>query len=349
MATLVPARGEAALVTSIIEKGHVERQSWIEDRRFYWDFDVRPDYTHAQPPIDSIVLLLTDAIRDRALDRGRIGIEDATLPIGHLDRLRAALPGATFVAVSDMLDRLRMVQSEAELALTRSADAIADIGQQLLIDLLTPGKRAPELTAAVRTAMIDEILDRHPDMPFHLHVGCGLGAIDKGAGHSEWTTWNRDDRVARGQLLETIISVWLWGYWGNVERAVSVGEPTEAVRRAFEIMVEANEAAIAGVRPGISLAAIDRIPKDVFARYGYTTRTGSGCGRGITSYEADARELKMDLRPYADVICETGMAFSLEPDLEVPGIGTFRHCNTIIVTETGCEVDSQVPRGVIWI
>ena len=53
----------------------------------------------------------------------------------------------------------------------------------------------------------------------------------------------------------------------------------------------------------------------------------------------------MDLRLYSDVILEPGMAFSLEPDLEVPGIGTFRHCNTIIVTENGCEVDSRLPRG----
>jgi Xaa-Pro aminopeptidase len=43
------------------------------------------------------------------------------------------------------------------------------------------------------------------------------------------------------------------------------------------------------------------------------------------------------------------MAFSLEPDLDIPGMGTFRHCNTIIVTESGCEVDSRLPRGVIWV
>ncbi|MFN8594005.1 MAG: hypothetical protein U0031_21335, partial [Thermomicrobiales bacterium] len=48
-------------------------------------------------------------------------------------------------------------------------------------------------------------------------------------------------------------------------------------------------------------------------------------GKGI----AAARELKMDLRRYADVVLAPGMAFSLEPDLEIPGIGTFRHCNTI--------------------
>ena len=113
-------------------------------------------------------------------------------------------------------------------------------------------------------------------------------------------------------------------------------------------MVEANEAAIAATRPGITLADVDRAAKKVFIRHGYPTRTGSGCGRGITSYEADARELKMDLRLYADVVLEPGMAFA-GACLDIPGMGTFRHCNTIIVTESGCEVDSRLPRGVIWV
>jgi Xaa-Pro aminopeptidase len=293
--------------------------------------------------------LLAGAIGDRGLARRRIGFEDAKLPLAHLAALRAALPDIDFVPASDLLDRLRLVLSPEELALVRAADAVADVGQERLIVLLRPGATARELVDDVRATMIDAILARHPDMPFHLHVGTGLGAAAKGAGHSEWATWNGEDRVERGQLLETVISVWLWGYWGNVERAVYVGEPSDEILRAFQIMIDANEAAIAATRPGVSLADVDRAAKTVLTRHGYTTRTGSGCGRGITSYEADARELQMDLRLYADVVLEPGMAFSLEPDLDVPGIGTFRHCNTIIVTETGCEVDSRLPRGVIWV
>ena len=82
-----------------------------------------------------------------------------------------------------------------------------------------------------------------------------------------------------------MISVWLWGYWGNVERAVYVGEPSREVQQAFQIMVDANEAAIAVTRPGTPLADVDRAAKAVLTKHGYQTRTGSGCGRGITSYE----------------------------------------------------------------
>jgi Xaa-Pro dipeptidase len=347
MATLIPRNGEPAMVTSIIEKGHVAAQSWIEDVRHYWDYNVTSEYTNPQPPLQSLAELLAKAIDERGLSQARIGIEDAKLPLTHLAAFRSVMADVEFVEASDMLDRLRLVLSAEELALIRAADAIADLGQERLIELITPGATARDLGDEVRAAMLDAILERHPQMPFHFHVGTGLGALAKGSGHSEWATWNGDSRIEVGQLLETVISVWLWGYWGNVERAVYVGEPSPDVQEAFQIMVDANEAAIAVTRPGIPFADVDRAAKSVLTNHGYQTRTGSGCGRGITSYEADARELKMDLRLYSDVILEPGMAFSLEPDLDVPGMGTFRHCNTIIVTENGCDVDSRLPWGIV--
>jgi Xaa-Pro dipeptidase len=349
MATLIPRQGEAAMVTSIIEKGHVEPQSWIEDVRHYWDYNVTPEYPNPQPPLQSMVELLASTLGERGLSQGRIGVEDAKLPLAHLVAFRSVLPDVEFIEASDMLDRLRLVLSEEELVLTRAADAIADVGQERLIERITPGASARDLVDQVRATMLDVILERHPEMPFHFHISTGLGELGKGAGHSEWATWNRESRIEAGQLLETVISVWLWGYWGNVERAVYVGEPSREVQQAFQVMVDANEAAIAVTRPGTPLADVDRAAKAILTKHGYQTRTGSGCGRGITSYEADARELKMDLRLYSDVILEPGMAFSLEPDLDVPGIGTFRHCNTIIVTENGCDVDSRLSRGIIWV
>lgn len=350
MAALIPIEGEAAIVQSIIEQGHTRKQSWIRDIRTYYDYGLEPVYENPQPPLVSMVQLVREALAERRLEAGRLGIEERSLPLGHYHALQAALPQATFVGVSEMLDRLRAVLSEEELALVRAADAVSDLGQETLIQALEPGKTAYELAALCREAMTKEILERHPDKPFVVHAGTGLGSEEKGAGHSEWTTWNLDNRVQKGQLLETGFSVWLWGYWGNVERAIYVGgQPPEAVQHPFEVMVEANEAAIALIRPGIPLAEVDRAAKAVLSKYGYTTRTGSGCGRGITSYEGNARELEMDVRLYSDLILEPGMAFSLEPDLQVPGIGVFRHCNTIIVTEHGCEVDSRLPRGVIWV
>jgi Xaa-Pro aminopeptidase len=349
IATIIPLEGKAAIVEAVIEMEHTLAQTWIKDVRTYWDFNTTNSYENPKSPLRSMVALVKDFLRESKLTHGRIGIEGADLSVAHHEALRAALPDAQFIDISGLLASLRIVLSKEELDLVRAADAIANLGQKALIEAISVGKSAYEIEMPVRAIMTEAIMESHPDKPFHMHVISGLGSGEKGAGHSEWQTWNKQSVIMPGQLLETVLDVWIWGYWGNVERAVAIGEPHEAMRKPFEVMVEANEAAIAAVKPGARLADVDKAAKDVLSKFGYDTRTGTGCGRGITSYEGNARELSMDLRPYSNVILEPGMAFSIEPDLRVPGTGTFRHCNTIIVTETGCEVDSTLPRGVVWV
>lgn len=348
MAAVLPVTGEPAVVCSVIERGHVELQTHVRDLRFYWDNGESPTPAVAVPPPVSLVRLLAELTRERGLQRARIAYEDATLPVRTFEALRSALPDVTFVPASDLLDRLRFVKSPEELVILRAADAIADLGQEALIARLSAGARAADLHREVEGVMRDAVLERHPDAAFRLRVGIGLGSPAKGAGHAEWTTWGPDDAAREGDILETVVDAILWGYTGNVERAVVVGRPSPRVQHDFEVMVEANERAIAAVRPGVGLADIDRTCKDIFARYGFTTRTGSGVGRGTISYEGDHRELLMDVRLYSDTVLEPAMAFSIEPDLQTAD-GTYRHCNTIIVTDNGCEVDSKIERGVIWV
>jgi Xaa-Pro aminopeptidase len=225
---------------------------------------------------------------------------------------------------------------------------VADVGQTALIGRLSVGARAADLHDEAEGVMRRAVFEHYPEVAFHLRVGVGLGNPAKSAGHSEWTTWGPTDVARPGQILETVVDAILWGYTGNVERAVVIGRPSARISRDYGVMVEANERAIAAVRPGVRLAEIDRICKDVFARRGFTTRSGSGVGRGTISYEGNHRELLMDVRLYSDTVLESGMAFSIEPDLQTED-GTYRHCNTIIVTDDGCEVDSHVERGLIWV
>lgn len=346
-AAVIPLEGEAALVTSIIEEPHLDAQTWIEDRRHYWDYNMGPVFENPQPPLASLVHHLAAVLADRGLATGRLGIEELKLPLAHYDALRGALPKAAFVGASVLLDGLRMILSGEELALLRASDAVADIGYEALSTNIAPGISAFDLEAATRGAMIDAVTRHHPDKPFSVFCKVGLGSPAKGAGHADWHVWNRDDRVETGLLMKANLDVSLWGYFGSLVRTFYVGPIPEAVRRPFEAMVEANRVGIAAIKPGARLADVDRVCKDVLGRRGYSTRSGSGLGRGIISHEGNARELRMDVRLYNDAVFQPGMAIELVPDLLVPDVGMFLHATTIIITEHGCEVDSRIPIDVI--
>jgi Xaa-Pro aminopeptidase len=263
-----------------------------------------------------------------------------------MQALHQALPAVTWVPASDVVDRQRLVLSPEELAILRDADAVADAGQQAILDSIGADVSAVELYRAATVAMEATIRELRPDAAYALRVTPGPGSAERSAGHSEWRSFGPTDAARVGDVLVSVLDAIVWGYTGNVERTVVIGAPSERIRRDFSAMVDANDRAIEAVRPGVPISRIDAICKEAFEAAGHGTRTGSGVGRGLISYEGNHRILGLDLRPYNELVLEEGMAFSIEPDLQTEA-GTYRHCSTIIVTADGCVVDSSVERGVI--
>jgi Xaa-Pro aminopeptidase len=346
MATLVPLSGKPAMVLSIIEIEHVGLQTPIADLRTYWDFNPTPDVADPRPPLASMLAHLEAVVQERGIASGRIGYEDATLADRHLRAIREALPRVTWVPSSEIVDRQRLVLSAEERTILRDADAVADAGQRAILDSIGADVSAEALHETAMAAMESAIRMRRPDAAYALRVTPGPGGAQRSAGHSEWRSFGPGDAARDGDVLVSVLDAIVWGYTGNVERTMVIGRPSERVRRDFQTMVEANDRAIGAVRPGVPVRRIDAICKEVLERSGHGSRTGSGVGRGLISYEGNHRILGLDLRPYNDLVLEEGMAFSIEPDLQTED-GTYRHCNSIIVTGDGCIVDSSIERGVI--
>lgn len=346
-ATVLSAAGQIVLVVSIIEQPHIEAQASVDDVRYYYDYGVeRGNYDDPLPPIDSFTRLLAEVVANLGLAASRIGFEETTASVEQLGRWSAALPTARFVGASRLLAEVRAVLSPCELEFVRSADRVADAGQAAVLEALTVGATAREVDAFARERMLDLLGAEMPDSPFALRIDTGLGDVRKSAGHSEWMLWSGHERPSPGEVIVTGVDVLLWGYAGNVERTIAMEPVPDRVRRDFETMVRASEAGIEAARVGNTLGDVDRACKEVLAAAGHITRSGSGLGRGIVSFEGNARELMMDVRLYSGISLEPGMTISIEPDL-LTSDGTYRHCNTVIVTEEGPVVDSALDRGVI--
>src|SRR3954454_795368 len=101
--TLWPRGGEPAFVVCGIEESLVRRQSWIGDVRPYVEFAESP------------VAMIADAVRERGLARGCIGVEMDHLQARYWDELRAALPEATFGDAGPLLAAVRVVKAPREV------------------------------------------------------------------------------------------------------------------------------------------------------------------------------------------------------------------------------------------
>jgi Xaa-Pro aminopeptidase len=126
---------------------------------------------------------------------------------------------------------------------------------------------------------------------------------------------------------------------------VHVGRPSGEARHLYEAVLEAQQAAIAAVRPGVTAAAVDgaarrALRKRKLARY-FTHSTGHGLGLEI--HEAPRLAVGQAQK------LEAGMVITIEPGAYVPGKWGVRIEDVVVVTPSGCEVLTPTDKELVII
>jgi Xaa-Pro aminopeptidase len=156
------------------------------------------------------------------------------------------------------------------------------------------------------------------------------------------------DRVLeRGDLVVLDFGGVLGGYCSDVTRTVAVGTPDPEARRVHAADLEAQQAAIAAVRPGVQASSIDAAARTVLEHHGLGAAFGHGTGHGLG---LDVHELPRISRPRPDVPPVTlvpGMVFTIEPGAYLAGWGGVRIEDDVLVTNAGCDVLTTSRRDLL--
>ncbi len=253
---------------------------------------------------------------------------DETMRADHALMLLDALPNAARSFAASTVGHLRLRKDPAEITALRENARIADLAQAALRAAIRPGITETELAAAARAAFAAE--GASPEFTI---VGTGA--------NSAFPHHHTGDTVVQpGDAIVCDIGARKDGYYSDITRMACCGHMSEGYAQVHEIVNAAVEAALATIRPGIRAAAVDAAARKVITDAGYgayfTHRTGHGVGQEIHE------------PPYitatADVILEPGMVFTIEPGIYLPGRFGIRLEEIAIVTDTGAEILSTLPR-----
>jgi Xaa-Pro aminopeptidase len=152
----------------------------------------------------------------------------------------------------------------------------------------------------------------------------------------------REGGLRPGDVIITGAGALVGGYHSELERTMIVGEPSAEFRAYFEAMTHIQEVAFAALRPGRTCADAERDISGAIAAMGYADlqRHHTGHGIGLEGHE----------QPFIDMGDETelrpGMVLSVEPGLYVPGFAGFRHSDTVVITDKGCDALTFYPRDL---
>ncbi|MFH8610483.1 M24 family metallopeptidase [Streptomyces sp. NPDC018029] len=250
---------------------------------------------------------------------GRFGVSDNAWAM-HLLGFQQALPGTSYVSLTQALPMLRAVKDAAELERLAAAGAAADAAYEEIQKVPFAGRR--ETDVAVDLA---DLLRRfgHSQVDFTV-VGSGPNGANP---HHE-----AGDRVIEhGDMVVLDFGGLLDGYGSDTSRTVHVGEPTAEEQRVHDVVREAQAAGCAAVRPGAACQDIDRAARDVITEFGYGEyfihRTGHGIG--VTTHEPPYM-IEGEEQPLVP-----GMCFSVEPGIYLPGRFGVRIEDIVTVTEEG--------------
>jgi Xaa-Pro aminopeptidase len=271
-------------------------------------------------------------IANLAAKRGwqRLGFDDVNLRYHEWSDLKAALPSVDIIPVADPTNALRIIKDKGEIDIIRRAAKITDSAFTHVSSTLRPGMTEMETALAIDSWMRAQGAEKE-----------GFDTIVASGPRSALPHGQPTERVISvGELIVLDFGAKCNGYHADITRTVLLGEPNEDELSIYHIVLEAQAAAIAAIRPGIEGREVDSIARGYIADRGYGDYFGHGLGHGLGLEVHDGRILA----PGSEVVLQPGMVLTVEPGIYIPGVGGVRIEDDILVTETDCEILTRSPK-----
>jgi Xaa-Pro dipeptidase len=267
--------------------------------------------------------------RELGAGNGRIGLAgEAYMPLAVFREIQRHLPDAQFVPATHIVEKERLVKSPAEVEAMRVAAAITERAAQAGFKALREGVSELEILSVCVRTMLEQGADE-PAFTAQVSFGkntevCMAPASRNTLRAGDWVMFDM------GCLFEH--------YLGDLSRTRVFGKPSAEQRAIYDLVLRAQDAAIDSIRPGVTAHDVDDVARAIIAKAGYGEHFNHwlGRGEGLDLHERPFIEQGdgMQLRP--------GMVFSVEPGVYLSGVGGARVEETVLVTETGHEVISDM-------
>lgn len=259
--------------------------------------------------------------------------EDKYLTYRDVSDLKKKCPAVEWVPAGEILDGLRAIKTEEELALIKKAEAIGDRAFTRILNDLRPGMTELEVAAKLEYYMREEGTAKNS---FDTIVASGLHSAMPHAIPSE-------KKIEKGDFVTMDFGCNYKGYCSDMTRTVVVGKADERQKEIYHTVLQAQLAAIGAIRPGMTGSQVDAVARNIIAEAGYGEYFGHGLGHsvGLLIHEEPR------LSPKCDEVLREHMIETVEPGIYIPGFGGVRIEDLVCVTADGCENYAHSPKELI--
>jgi len=272
---------------------------------------------------------VADLVAESGIDR--LGVEAGSMTVGLQAALAEFLPEVAFEPASNLVETLRIKKDNSEIEATRLACRQAERAFHVVRALITPETTEKDIAAEL------EYQARRAGakgLSFPPIVAVGPRAA---LPHAHPTS---------KKVVESPFTLIDWGansglYVSDLTRMIAIGKLSQKFQKIYQVVLDAQLAAIDAIKPGATCDHVDSVARGIItkARYGKYFGHGLGHGTGLEIHESPRLA-----RGQEKVKLEPGMIITVEPGIYLPEWGGIRIEDDILVTKTGHEVLSNVPK-----
>ena len=261
---------------------------------------------------------------------GTVAFESEHVTYSAYEDMAAKLPDAALRPVKGWVEELRLIKDADEIASMREAARRADLALEGFFIDLPVGATEKALAWRLDTLLME--LDTEPS--FSTIMASGPSAAKPHAVPGSRV-------LAEGDMLKIDMGAKVDGYCSDITRTYFIGQPDAKIIEVYTLVKDAQAAAVAAVRPGISGKDLDAIARDIIAAGGYGDAFGHGLGHGVGLAVHEGPRVSAR----SEDVLQPGMVVTVEPGIYLEGWGGVRIEDMVLVTETGCEVLTLAPKA----
>lgn len=264
----------------------------------------------------------------------RVGYEPGWMQVDTFERLKTAVGDkCKLIPAAGFVEGLRAIKSPSEIELIRLSVNVNSQAFEKTLRRVKPKVReldvAAELDYQMRMAGAE-------NTAFETIVASGVRSA---LPHARPT----DRQVESGEFLLVDMGALRHGYCSDMTRMAFMGPVSKQARLLYKAVLEAQLAAIDVVKAGVPGKKVDGAARDVLKKHGFEKAfvhsTGHGLGLEIHEMPRIAKKDKSKL--------QAGMAITIEPGAYIEGFGGVRIEDTVLVTETGCEILTPTSKELV--
>lgn len=315
---VVPAKGDAVRV--------------ISDFRFEEQIQREAPYMRVTMREGAISDALVQ-VRDE-LGFKHLAVQNDHMTLAQFKQLKKKLGKRRLEPMDDGLLKQRAVKDDAEVRAIRAALTIQQDAFGQMLKLLTGSKPVTEAYAAAQLELTMRIGGADgPSFPTIIAADANASLPHAIPGRA---------KIKSGGIVLVDWGARSGGYCSDLTRVVAIGRMPAKIREIYKVTLDAQLAAIDAIAPGRTFKEIDAVVRDLITAAGYGDRFGHSLGHGIG---LDIHE-QPTLSSRSEGVLEPGHVVTVEPGIYLPGIGGVRIEDDILVTRTGCEVLSDLPKDL---